>query len=131
MQDLGMVPLPIVADEKLAFKDLNKRLALLVGPGKWLRWLKDVGLKNCLVEDVFKRSAGVRAADLFTWCGTCVVTVTTKLVRCVRHLMPTLPPRGHRRPGDVRCYRALHLVQRGHTGAQHVPGGAHAYYYHV
>ena len=78
-----MVPLPVMADRTMCFKYINKRLALLDGPGKWLRWLKDLGLKNCSVEDVFKRSAGVLAADLFTWCGACDVTVTTKLVRCV------------------------------------------------
>ena len=119
-----MVPLPVMADRTMCFKYINKRLALLDGPGKWLRWRKEVELKDCSVEDVFKRSAGVRTADLFTLCGACEVTVTTILVRCVRHLMPPLPPRGHRRPGDVRGNYTFHLVQRGHAGAQHVPGGA-------
>ena len=56
-----MQPLPVMADKSMSFKLLNKRLSLLGGPGKWLRWVKDRSLLGCPVHEVFQRTFGTFA----------------------------------------------------------------------
>ena len=53
-----MEPLPVLAEAALSFTLLNKRIALLEGPGKWLRWVKDRSLTGCPLSTVFQRSSG-------------------------------------------------------------------------
>ena len=92
-----MEPLPVLPNCTLAFKYLNKRLAMLDGPGKCLRWIRELALKDCSVEDVFKRTAGVLAADFLHSMihALLIMTITNKSSRCVRHFVPPLPPGGH------------------------------------
>ena len=56
-----MEPLPVGVGSAMSFSLLNKRMTMLQGPGKWLRWVKDRSLKNCLLSAVFQRSSGACA----------------------------------------------------------------------
>ena len=53
-----MEPLPVGLGSVMSFSLLNKRIAMLEGPGKWLRWVKDRSLTGCPLSTVFQRSSG-------------------------------------------------------------------------
>ena len=53
-----MIPLPIVPDHSMSFKSVNKSLATMNGPGKFLQWAKLQELGTCSVEPVFQTHEG-------------------------------------------------------------------------
>ena len=59
-----MEPFPVAPDARMSFSLLNKRMALLEGPGKWLRWVKERGLVGQPLSTVFQRSSGALACPL-------------------------------------------------------------------